>query len=209
MGERHARSLAAVLAAAFVAITGVTSAFAATTWTVRPGGAISLTSGVFSVKDPPTGTVISCVSSSVSGTLGSGSGQPGTGIGSIMAAGFMTCFGPGPLGWTFTAGELPWRLNFTSYNAATRTVTGSVSHIHIGISGSACRAVVDGTSGTAGDGIVRFSYANGTATLKALTTGGNLHFYNIRGCAGLFRNSDPATVSAAFAVRPRQAITSP
>lgn len=209
MRERHARSLAAVLAAALVAITGVASAFAATTWTVRPGGMISLTSGRFTVKDTPTGTIISCLSSSLNGTLSSGSGQPGTGIGSITAVGFMNCFGPGQLGWTFTAGDLPWRVNFASYNAATRTVTGSISHIHIGISGMGCSTVVDGTGSTAGDGIVRFTYTNSTAKLRVLTTGGSLRFYNIRDCVGLFRNSDPATVSATFPVSPRQAITSP
>jgi hypothetical protein len=207
VSRRHARTLAAVLAAALAAITGVTSAFAASTWTVRPGGTISLTSGGFTVTDTPTGTMILCSSTSLSGTLPGGSGHPGTGIGSITAGRIRYC---GNLGmFTLTAGDLPWHLNFTSYNATARTVTGSISHLHIGVSEPGCRAVVDGTGGTAGDGIVRFTYTNGTATFKALTTGGNLHFYNVRGCAGLLRNGDKATVSGTFPVSPKQVITSP
>lgn len=207
MSKWHAPTLAAVLAAVLVAITGVTSAFAATTWTVRPGGTISLTSGLFTVTDVPTGAMIVCASSSLSGTLPSGSGHPGTGIGSLTAGRIRYC---GNLGmFTLTAGDLPWHLNFTSYNATARTVTGSISHLHIGVFKPDCHALVDGTSGTAGDGIVRFTYTNSTAKLKALTTGGNLHFYNVQGCAGLFRNSDPATVSATFPVSPKQVITSP
>jgi hypothetical protein len=124
--KRHARALAAVLAAVLVAMTGVTSAFAATTWTVRPGGPISLTSGLFTVTDMPTGTMIVCASSSFSGTLKSGNGHPGTGIGSLTAGRIRYC---GNLGmFTLTAGDLPWRLNFTSDNATTRTVAGSISH---------------------------------------------------------------------------------
>lgn len=49
----------------------------------------------------------------------------------------------------------------------------------------------------------------GTGHLKLLTTGGNLHFYRVRGCAGLLGSGDPATLSATFAVSPKQAITSP
>jgi len=42
-----------------------------------------------------------------------------------------------------------------------------------------------------------------------LPTGGNLHFYNVRGCIGLVITGDPLTVSANYALSPRQAITSP
>ena len=207
MSKRHIPALAAILAAFLVAITGVTGAFAATTWTVRPGGTISLTSGLFTVTDVPTGTMIVCASSPLSGTLPSGSGHPAPGIGSLTAGRIRYC---GNLGmFTLTAGDLPWHLNFTSYNAAARTVTGSISHLHIGVFEPGCHAVADGTSGTAGDGIVRFTYTDSTAKLKALTTGGSLHFYDVQGCAGLVRNSDPATLSAAFTVSPKQAITSP
>lgn len=207
MSKRHARSLIAVLAAALTATAGVTSAFAATTWTVRPGGTISATSGLFTLKDVPTGSTITCVSSTLSGTLKSGSGHPGSGIGSIATVRIRNC---GNLGmFTLTPGNLPWRLNFTSYNATTRTATGSISHVHVNISTPACSAAVGGIIGTPGNGTVKFTYTDSTGKLKVLTTGGNLHFRNVNGCAGLVRNGDPATLSATFAVSPRQAITSP
>lgn len=42
-----------------------------------------------------------------------------------------------------------------------------------------------------------------------LGTGGNLHFYRVSNCLGIFRNDDPATLGATFTVSPKQAITSP
>jgi hypothetical protein len=141
--------------------------------------------------------------------LKAGSGHSGTGIGSNTTANIRNCDGPGPLPFTLTPGDLPWHLNFTSYDATARTVTGSISHLHVSISAPGCSVAVDGTSGTASDGIVTFTYTDSTAKLKARTTGGSLHFYIVSGCAGLFRNGDPATLSATFTVSPKQAITSP
>ncbi len=53
--------------------------------------------------------------------------------------------------------------------------------------------------------------ANGTHKLKFLTTGGNLHVYQLRGCGGLgpINNNDHLTLSATGAVTPSQTITSP
>jgi hypothetical protein len=43
-----------------------------------------------------------------------------------------------------------------------------------------------------------------------LTTGGNLHIYNVSsGCAGAIHSGDRATQSAAYAISPAQTITSP
>jgi hypothetical protein len=56
---------------------------------------------------------------------------------------------------------------------------------------------------------VKFSYTDGTGRLTTLTTGGNLHFYNVTGCAGLFNDNDPLTISGTFPLSPKQAITSP
>jgi hypothetical protein len=72
-----------------------------------------------------------------------------------------------------------------------------------------CTAVIDGTSGTASDGSVRVSYNNSTGVLQTRTAGGNLHFYNVRGCAGLVVTGDSATISATSTVSPKQTITSP
>ena len=102
-------------------------------------------------------------------------------------------------------------MNLSSYNAATGVVTGTVSHIQIIVGSSVgCTPVIDGTSGTASDGQVRFTYTDSTGRLTVLATGGNLHFWNISGgCLGLFNDGDRAALSATFTVSPEQAITSP
>jgi hypothetical protein len=69
--------------------------------------------------------------------------------------------------------------------------------------------VVDGTSAGADDGQVTDTYTNSTAKMNILTTGGNLHFYNVSGCLGLFRNGDSVTFSASYTLSPAQTITSP
>jgi hypothetical protein len=99
-------------------------------------------------------------------------------------------------------------VNLSSYNAATGVVTGTVSHIQIKLTDAGCTAVIDGT-GTASDGRVAFRYADSTGRLTALTTSGNLHFYDVSGCLGLFNDGDRAALGATFTVSPKQAITSP
>jgi hypothetical protein len=191
------------------AILGVTTVLAAVTWTVRPGGPVSMKSGKFILTDTATGQALTCPSTTFRGTLKGGSGLPATGIGSITTVRSMFC--PTPLGpsFTLTARALPWHLNVSSYNATTGVVTGSLSHLQIALSGTGCTAVIDGTSSTAGDGTVKVRYTNSTGRLQTRTTGGNLHFYHVRGCAGLLNTGDPATIRVTLTVSPRQAITSP
>ncbi len=52
---------------------------------------------------------------------------------------------------------------------------------------------------------------NGDGQLTVLTTGGNLHYYDVSSCRLFpgFSDGAPATLSATFAVSPKQAITSP
>lgn len=196
--------------AAVLAVVGVTTVLAAATWTVRPGGSVSLTSGRLAVRDPSTAAVLDCTSSHVSGTLKHGSGLSGTGMGSVTSGSFTHCNGPLGLPFTLTATDLPWHVNLTSDNATTGVATGNLSHARLKLAGPGCSAVIDGTSGTASDGIIRFSYTTSTATLTVLPNGGNLHFYNPSGgCTGLFTGGDPATFSGKLSVRPKQTITSP
>jgi hypothetical protein len=166
-------------------------------------------SGKFILTDTTTGSALTCPSSALSGTLKRGSGLPGPGLGSIAAASLTNCSSPFGFGFTLQARDLPWHLNFSSSNATTGVMTGSLSHLQMKLSLPSCTAVIDGTSGTASDGIVKFRYTNGSGVLRVRATGGNLHFYNARGCAGLVVTGDSATISAAFAVSPKQAITSP
>ena len=209
MSIRRARSLLVFPAAVLTAILGAPTALAATAWTVRPGGPVSMKSGRLVLTDTTTGAALTCPPSALSGTLKSGSGLSGTGIGSITAVHSLFC--PTPLGpsYTLTARGLPWRLNVLSYNATTGVARGSLSHIQIAFSGTGCTAVIDGTSSTAGDGTMKVRYANSTGRLRTRTTGGNLHFYNVRGCAGIINTGDSATISAIYTMSPVQAITSP
>ena len=51
-------------------------------------------------------------------------------------------------------------------------------------------------------------YSNGTGKLS--TTGaGNLHIYNVHGCAGLVNSGDASSFVGSYAVSPKQTITSP
>jgi hypothetical protein len=215
MSNRYARILAAGCAAVLAATLAAAPALAATTWTIQPGGAITATSsGRFILKDPTTGTVLMCVSVTASGTLKHGSGLPGPRAGSLSAVGFTSCTGPGisdsDIKFPVQATDLPWHVNLSSYNAATGVVTGAVSHIQIMMLGNGCTAVIDGTSGTASDGWVRFTYTDSTGRLTVLATTGNLHFYDVSGgCLGLVNSGDRARLGGAFTVSPKQAITSP
>ena len=210
MSTWYARSLLTVTTAAVAAVLGVTTVLAATTWTVRPGGPVSLKSGRFMLKDARNGLSLICLSSALGGTLKAGSGLSGTTIGSITAVTFTNCSVPLGPGFTLRARDLPWHLNVSSYDATTGVVTGSISHFQMTLrfAGVSCTAVIAGTSGTASDGIVKFTYTNSTVKLKTLTTGGNLHFYNVKGCFGEIITNDPAAIAAAYTVSPRQTITS-
>lgn len=212
MSTPYARLLAAPPAAIMAVVVGVTTVLAAATWTVRPGGpvSVSLPSGrTADLRDTSTGAVLSCTSAQLSGTLKHGGGLPGTGIGSVTSGSFTNCNGPIWLPFTLTATGLPWHVNLTAYNATTGVATGNLSHVQFKLTGPSCSAVIDGTSGTASDGIVRFTYTGSTATLTVLSNRGNLHFYRLHGCAGLFAAGDPAIISGKLSVGPKQTITSP
>jgi len=197
-------------AAILAASPGAASAATAKTWTVRPGGKIAAISGKIVLTDTPTGATMWCGSSRMSGPLRSGSGLPGTGIGSLTTAVFSQC-SAGPFPATVTARGLPWRLNLTSYDRSTGVARGTISHLQINAAPSfaQCTAVIKGTSGTAPDGVVAVSYTSKTGILKILRTDGNLHWYHVQSCAGIIRNGDTATLSTSYTVSPRQVITSP
>jgi hypothetical protein len=48
-----------------------------------------------------------------------------------------------------------------------------------------------------------------TAAAALTAGGGNLHWYHVHRCAGIINNGDAATISASYAISPRQVITSP
>jgi len=85
---------------------GATTALAATTWTVRPGGTVTAASKNMVLKDLKTGSVIGC-HSAIMVALKSGSGLAGSNIGSVSSAGFSKCVGALDITYTLTAQHLP------------------------------------------------------------------------------------------------------
>jgi hypothetical protein len=188
-----------------LSVPSLAGATTATTFKVSPGGKITATAGKTTLKDTKTGTTLSCKSSKASGTLKKGSGLAGAGIGSITALSFTTC--TGPLGLTFTvkSANFPWKLNAVSKGGG--VTHGNISGIHATLSGPSCKATVDGTGSTKHNGKVNVTYTNSTGILKVLTSGGNLHIYNVSGCAGLIHSGNTSTFSGSYKVSPKQKIT--
>jgi hypothetical protein len=195
-----------VMGAAATAVIGLSSApaFSATTFTVKPGGAITANAGKTTLKDKNTGSTLSCASSSGKGSLKKGSGLSGTGIGSISALTFSTC--TGPLGLTFTVKttNLPWKLNAVSFSSG--VTSGTITGIKATLTGPSCSASVAGATASS-TGTVNVKYSNSTG--KLTTSGGNLHVFNVNGCAGLINSGDATTFTGSYAISPKQTITSP
>jgi hypothetical protein len=195
--------------AATAAVIGLSAApaFAATTWSVSPGGAITAKSGTTTLTDTTTGNSLTCTSSKTAATLKSGTGLAGAGLGSITSVTFTSC--TGPLGLTFTvkSNALPWKLNAVSYTSSTGVTHGTITGIDATLTGPSCSATVDGTAAGADNGKVKATYTNSTGKLKVLATGGNLHVYDVSGCAGLINSGDATTFTATYKVSPVQTIT--
>jgi hypothetical protein len=197
-------SAIAVAAGTTVALLAATSpAFAATTWTVKPGGSISA-SGSGQVKDATTGTVAKCTSIKMAGKLKSGSGLSNP-LGKITSGSFTGCTIAG-IAITVAVQNLPWHLNAASYNATSGVTTGSITGVRLLATATGCSATLQGTTAT--NGKVKVTYTNSTGVLKLLG-GGNLTSENVSGCFGLVNNGDVQHASGSLKVSPIQKITSP
>jgi hypothetical protein len=150
---------------------------------------------------------LSCTSSKLAGSLKSGKGLPGKGLGTVTSVAFNNCT---VLSVTISlsSGKVAWKLNASSYNSRTGTTSGTISGMHLAVKSRVCSAVVDGTSATAHNGMVNVSYSNKTHVLKILPQG-NLHVYKVSGCGGAISNGDAGTVTGSYKVSPVQKITSP
>ena len=211
MSKRLTWTLLAGPAAALAAVLGTTAATAATTWTVRPGGAVTAKSGQLVIRNANTTSQVECASSTIKAALKSGTGLPGAGIGSISSFTIATCLGPLSIMFTMTLSHLPYALGATSYNASTGTTTAKITGIHGNFTGPGCSYVLDGTGASMDNGSTVVSYVNATHKLRFLPFGGNLHVYKLAGCGflGGIHNNDHMTLSAAGTVTPAQTITSP
>ncbi len=203
--------LAAVLltgAAALTLLASATSSSATTmttTWTITPGGSATGTATLLTLADTSTGSTVDCPDADYPYLHHHGPNP----YGSINAFSLGSCTGPLGLTFTLTPTALPWELNGTSYNPGTGVTTGTVTGIHATLSGISCSAVVDGTSSGADNGQVTDTFTNSTNRMNLLTTGGNLHLFNVSGCSGLFNSGDAVTLSASYTLSPSQVITSP
>ncbi len=208
MRNRIGAALFAAGAAALAIGFGASSSFAATatTWSVSPGGPVSGTAGTTVLKDTTSGTTVTCTSSTLTGSLKKGHGLAGKGLGTVTSVAFTNCT---VLGQTvsLSSGTVAWPLNAASYKSG--VTHGTITGIHLTISSSVCSATIDGTSGTAHNGMVKITYTNATHKLKILPAGGNLHVYNVSGCLSLISNGDAGTITSSYAVSPPQKITSP
>jgi hypothetical protein len=203
----QAALLAAAAVAALAIVPGTAAqASTATTWTVRPGGSLTATSSEEVLTDTTTGVRFPCEPSNAAGTLKSGSGLSGTGIGMITSIKINACkLSVGS--YLVKARHLPWHLNLTSYDPGTGVSSGTVSHLDATLTGTGCQGVIDGTSATAPDGTVPITYSNSTHRLRFLASGGDLHMYDVHGCFGLADSGDSLTFAASYAISPGQAIT--
>jgi hypothetical protein len=205
--RKPAGALLTVMSAALVIGLGATTSSAATakTWRVSPGGSISGKAGTTTLKDTNSGTTVKCKTSTMTGSLKKGSGLSGTGLGTVTEVNFNNCTVLGET-LSLTSGAVTWALNAKSETSA-GVVSGTITGIHISASSSACSLVIDGTSGSADDGMVKVTYTNSTHKLKILAGGGNLHVYDVNGCLGVVSNGDPGTITGNYKITPAQTIT--
>jgi hypothetical protein len=176
------------------------------TWTVKPGGAFSF-AGSGQVKDTKTGTIAKCTIK-MAGTLKTGSGNSGTGIGTITSASFTSCK-IATLTVSVAVHGLPWHENALSFNKTAGVTTGTISGIDLVATAPGCSATLDGTAAGANNGVTKITYTNSTGKIKLLGPGGNLHSYAVSGCFGLVNTGDAQQASGSGTVTPKQTITSP
>lgn len=196
------RGILLPVAAALVVSLAAEPATAATTWTVKPGGTVSIVTGKFTLTDPKTNSTITCTSVKLNGTLKSGSGLQGTHVGNISKVTFTKCLWSG-INPDLVAESRPWHINLTSYSNG--VITGTVSHIVLLTTNGACVAGIGSKS--TGLGTVKFTYNDSKNAGKF--TGGNLEVTDEICGAMLFHKGDPIRLAASFSMHPAQSITSP
>ncbi|HEY1916230.1 MAG TPA: hypothetical protein VGH27_11720 [Streptosporangiaceae bacterium] len=202
-GTTLTAAVIAVTLASSTAMAGPAPYLSALTWTVTPGGSFTGKAVTSTVEDTTSGATITCKSATMTGSLKSGSGLPGKGLGTIKSLTFGSCLLDG-VPYSVSSGATDWSLNAASYNAASGGKTfGNISRVHFALSGPNCSAVVDGTSGTADNGKVKFNFANKTRALKIPYTGDTLHVWDVTGCSdgpGGLTDGDTMTVGTCPAV---------
>lgn len=205
--------IAASMAAASlltIAVNVAQVAAATATWTVTPGGSFASFSGSGHNQhfiDVSTSAKVLCPDLQISGRFKSGTGLANP-VGTITSVG--NNFVPGqPYGCTVSgnAGTVvimvtfsPVKIRAVQYDASQNLTYGALAGIHAAFSSPTCSGIIDGTSATAGNGLVRFKYQDNIGFLLTLFGGGSLHLFNVSGCGGLINNGDALTFRAGFAL---------
>jgi hypothetical protein len=201
------------LGAATASVIGLAAApaLAATTWTVKPGGAVAGTAGTTTVNDVTANQSINCTSSALKGTLKKGSGLAGKNIGTFSSLAFNTCTVSGVSGVNLSVTiKATMPLNAVKYNATKKTAAMTITGIHGKLSITSpvtCSAVINGTSATANNGTVTATWSNATSTLKVLTTGSTLHLYN--DTCPITATGDAINFTGSYKFSPKTTFTSP
>ena len=201
-----------VTAAALASALGlVGSASAAGTWTVSgfpPSGTTSGTSTNSVLADTNTGTQLKCTTTTITVTGMNGTFSSGTGLIHITAVTWSGCSGPLGITFTVTAQNLPWNFNAVSYNAMMGITSGTLTGVEAHISGVGCTADIRGTTSTT-PATLNATYTNSSHKLSALSSGTDLHVYNVSGsCAGLLNSGDAVTYAADYVLSDPVTITS-
>ncbi|MFI8848667.1 hypothetical protein ACIGW3_00440 [Streptomyces sp. NPDC053499] len=195
-------ALAAVAATAALGFSAASaSATSAVTWTVTPGGSFSAHAANPTLSVPNAD--LYCDSSDASGTLKTGSGNAGAGLGSIDTLTFSGCSLAG-ISFDVTVSS-PLSINAESVDPNNPDrVVGSISGITADISDpdGLCTASFAGPGG--GPATVTGYFDNTTHQL--VINGGNLEATEAN-CLGLINTGDAATFNAAYDTDPAQTIT--
>jgi hypothetical protein len=215
--RKRLASILLVGAGAAAAITLVaSSASAAGTWSISPGGkyTASLTSGTTAVlTDSAAKATVTCTASTTNGTLQTGTGLNNP-LGTISTTKWTSCTGPD--GSTGTAAgnnaSTAWSLNGVSYSSG--VTTGSITSTGTGVGGTislssilgACTIVVGGTS--AKPASASGTYTNSTGVL-AITGTTNLVVTSVSGVCPGVATGQSTTFTASYTVSPKQTVTSP
>jgi len=178
-------------------------------WTISKGGRSVAVAPAVTIRDTTARQRIDCSRSTMKLDLKSGKKLAGAGAGTLTGASFSECTLPLGLPLEVRVAGLPGHVNLKSYDAATGVTSGSLTGLHVGLSVPAigCSAIGDGTAANARDGSLAATYSDKTGVLKALATGGKLRLYDVKHCAGLIKDGDSLSLSAAYKVSPAPKIT--
>ena len=195
------------MSAAAASVIGLAAApaLAASTWTVKPGGATTAKAGTTTINDTTAGQSLTCTSSTAKGTTKSGSGLPAKGLGTFTTLSFSGCT---IAGFTLSATlKGTMSLNGVSYKSGVSHLTLTGIHGTIKVPSFSCSATIDGTGATKHNGSVTATFTNKTNTLLVLTTGSTLHVYN--NTCPVIANNDSVNFTGSYKFTPKTTITSP